>query len=324
MNFTWQDGERTIRFGRGTAATAPELLTEPYTLLTTPRVEDRAPAVVEGAEKVLHVPGGLVDELSAGLLDQVDTDLVVALGGGRVVDTAKAIAGARPGGRAGALPTTLSAAEMTKVHRRPKGVDGARGVRPAVVVNDPDLSASQPVAELAASSANSLAHAVEATTTTLASPVPTLAAREAQRLIDVAWLVEDEDPGPVAREQLALAALLSGYAIDAAWYGLSHVMSQTLVRVGGAQHGPANAAVLPVAIEALERRNPGRVDPDGTLAGLARKLARRAGADGIRKLGVPEERLDACADAAAHRGELDLTPPRADGDELRDLYARAW
>jgi alcohol dehydrogenase class IV len=144
------------------------------------------------------------------------------------------------------------------------------------------------------------------------------------RLIDVAWIVADEDPGHTGREQLALAALLSGYSIDAAWYGLSHVMSQTLVRVGGAGHGQANAAVLPVAIGALERRFPGRVDPDGTLGELARKLARRAGADGIRRLGVEEERLDACAEAAAQRAELAHTPPPASRDELRELYALAW
>jgi alcohol dehydrogenase class IV len=326
MDFTWQDGERTIRFGRGTVADAPSLLGGTYTLLTTPRAEASAPAVVEGAGAVHHVGAGLVDELAAELIDHgAGGELIVALGGGRVVDTAKAIAGTIDGARAAAIPTTLSAAEMTAVHRRPKGHEQrSRAVRPAIVLNDPDLSGSQPVAELAASSANSLAHAVEAAATTLASPVPTLAAREAQRLIDVAWIVEDEDPGHVAREQLALAALLSGYAIGAAWYGLSHVMSQTLVRVGGAGHGQANAAVLPVAIGALERRAPGRVDPDGTLAELARKLARRAGADGIRRIGVAHERLDACADAAAERRELDLTPPRADRDELRRLYEDAW
>ncbi|HEU4975183.1 MAG TPA: iron-containing alcohol dehydrogenase [Baekduia sp.] len=325
MEFTWQDGERTIRFGRGTLADAEQLLDEPYVLLTTPRAQAMSPAVAERAEAVHHVGPGLVDELAADLLQQVRGPLVVALGGGRVIDVAKAIAGAREGVRAAAIPTTLSAAEMTRVHRRPKGHEAAaRAVRPAIVINDPDLSASQPVSELAASSANALAHAVEGAATIRTSPVPSLAAREAQRLIDVAWIVPDEDPGHVAREQLALAALLSGYAIDAAHYGLSHVLSQTLVRVGGAGHGPANAAVLPVAIPALERRNPRRVDPDGSLAELARKLARRAGADGIRRLGVPEDRLDACADAAAQRPELDLTPPRADRDELRELYAQAW
>ena len=328
MNFTWQDGERTIRFGRGTIADAPQLLGDTYTLLTTERAEAAAPEVVANAAAVHHVGPGLVDELAAELHDAVgDATLIVALGGGRIIDTAKALAAARPdgGARAAAIPTTLSAAEMTKIHRLAAGhEDRSRNVRPAIVINDPDLSASQPVTELAASSANALAHAVEAPVTVFASTVPTLAAREAIRLIDVAWLVEGEDPSYVGREQLAHAALLSGYGIDAARYGLSHVLSQTLVRVGGAGHGQANAAVLPVAIAALERRSPGRVDPDGTLGELARRLARRAGADGIRRLGVPEERLDACADAAAQRPDLAFTPPAADRDELRALYAEAW
>jgi alcohol dehydrogenase class IV len=324
MNFTWQDGERTIRFGRGAIADAPALLGDPYTLLTTARAQELAPAVVDGAQAVHLVGPGLVDQLAAGLLD-IEGDLIVGLGGGRVIDTAKSIVGAREGARAAAIPTTLSAAEMTSAHRRPAGHEReARQVRPAIVINDPDLSASQPVSELAASSANALSHAVEATITIFASPVPSLSAREAQRLIDVAWLVEDEDPSHTGREQLALAALLSGYGIDGAKYGLAHVLSQTLVRVAGAGHGQANAAILPAAIVALERRYPGRVDPDGTLGALARRLARRAGADGIHRLGITEADLDAAADAAAQRPDLAYTPPAADRDELRAIYAEAF
>lgn len=326
MDFTWQDGERTIRFGRGVIADAPLLLGDSYTLLTTERAQAAAPDVVESADRVVHVAPGLVDELAAALHEDVgDASLIVALGGGRVIDVAKALAGCRAGARAAAIPTTLSAAEMTSVHRRPAGMEReARNVRPAIVINDPDLSASQPAGELAASSANALAHAVEAPVTIFTSTVPTLAAREATRLIDVAWLVDDEDPSYNGRTQLAHAALLSGYAIDTAKYGLSHVLSQTLVRVGGAGHGQANAAVLPVALGALERRFPGRVDPDGTLTTLARRLARRAGANGIRRLGVEGNMLDACADAAAQRPDLAYTPPAADRDELRTLYGEAW
>jgi alcohol dehydrogenase class IV len=328
MDFTWQDGERTIRFGRGVIADAPRLLGDSYVLLTTERAEAAVPSeVVERAGRVLHVAHGHVDQLAAEVHEELgDLDgLIVALGGGRVIDVAKAVAGCRPDARAGAIPTTLSAAEMTAIHRKPAGQeDTARAVRPAVVINDPDLSSSQPAGELAASSANALAHAVEAPITIHASTVPTLAAREAARLIDAAWLVEGEDPSYNGRTQLAHAALLSGYAIGSAHYGLSHVLSQTLVRVGGAGHGQANAAILPAAISALERRAPGHVDPDGTLRTLAERLARRAGADGIRRRGVDEAALDACADAAAGRAELAFTPPAADRDELRALYAEAF
>ena len=44
MDFTWQDGERTIRFGRGVIADAPELLGDTYVLLTTERAAGRGPA----------------------------------------------------------------------------------------------------------------------------------------------------------------------------------------------------------------------------------------------------------------------------------------
>jgi alcohol dehydrogenase class IV len=278
----------------------------------------------------VHVVGtGFVDDLAGALLDAVDADLVVALGGGRVVDTAKALAAARPGRRAAAIPTTLSAAEMTWVHRHAAGVPaGTRHVRPEVVVNDPALSASQPPRQLAASAANSLAHAVEAPLTPGASPVPTLAAREAIRLTAQSAAAGAE-PADAARDDLALAALLSGYAIDAAWYGLHHVLSQTLVRVGGAGHGPANAAMLPVTTRALRERFPRELAAHDAAAGrpleeLAGVLRSHAGLAGLRSTGVERARLAACARAAARRSELDHTPPRPSEDELLGLYEAAW
>jgi len=329
VDFTWMDGPRTIRFGRGALTDAPDLLGEGYALLTTERARASAPAVVARARSVHLLGGGFVDQLARDLLDAVDAELVVALGGGRVVDTAKALAAARPGRRAAAIPTTLSAAEMTWVHRHAAGVPaGTPHVRPEVVINDPALSASQPAPELAASAANALAHAVEAPLTHRASPVPTLAAHQAIRLTARA-VAAGEAPGDGARDELALAALLSGYAIDAAWYGLHHVLSQTLVRVGGAGHGPANAAMLPVTARALRERFPHELAAQDEAAGrpleeLARVLRDRAGLAGVRSAGVERSALAACARAAAARSELDHTPPRPDEAELLALYEAAW
>jgi alcohol dehydrogenase class IV len=188
-------------------------------------------------------------------------------------------------------------------------------VRPRVVVNDPELSASQPGPELAASAGNALGHAIEAPVTVNASPVPTLAAREAARLTAAAYAGDGEPD----REALALAALLSGYAIDAAWYGLHHVMSQTLVRLGGVGHGQANSALLPHTMRALERRGFELV----AAVELAERLAGLAGTTHLAALGVDEAALDLCADAAAHRPELANTPPPADRAELRAIYGEA-
>lgn len=318
-DFTWNDGERVVRFGRGAVAEAPELLGDDYALLTTERARSAAPDVVAGARSVHHVAPGLVDELSAALLPEVpDAPVIAALGGGRVIDTAKAIAGGRRGRpRVAAIPTTLSAAEMTRVHRLPAGVEGAVNLRPAIVINDPALCASQPEQQLAASAANSLAHAIEAPLTVHASPIPSLAAREAARLTAAAYSGEEPD-----RDALALAALLSGYAIDSNHYGLHHVLSQMLVRVAGVGHGPANAAMLPRTIGALRERGDVPAEADD----LARELGRRAGAERLRDLGVERAMLERCAEATVRfrREDLERTPPALTREEVLALYEAAW
>jgi alcohol dehydrogenase class IV len=317
--FTWQDGERTIRFGRGTVASAEELLGRGYTLLTTPRAASAAPAVVAAAATVHHVRPGRVDEIAEELRGVVEGELLVALGGGRIIDVTKALAAAAgPPVRAAAIPTTLSAAEMARGHRHATGAaPGTPNVRPAIVVNDPDLSASQPLEQLAASAANSLAHAVEGAVTVNASPVPILAGHEAVRLTEAAYADGSDEPD---REALALAALLSGYTIDQSGLALHHVLCQTVVRLAGGDHGPTNAAMLPHTIEALRRRNASTVDAGE----IARDLARRAGAERLRDIGVDESRLEDCVEAAAKRPQLALTPPPADADEIRALYRAAW
>jgi alcohol dehydrogenase class IV len=324
--FTWRDGERTIRFGRGTIAGAVETLGgEGYALLTTERAAAMAPGVVEGAAGVHMLGEGYVDELAGELLGAVARERVVALGGGRVVDTAKALAAASGGTQvAMAVPTTLSGAEMTRIHRRAAGSDQrAPTVRARVVVNDPDLSASQPLADLAASALNALSHAVEGPCTPLANPVATLAAHDVARLL-ARSLREQPD-----REALALGALLAGYVIDSTGYGLHHVLSQTLVRLAGASHGQANAVLLCHTISALAWRFPQRIDALGIAleddpADVAARMCRLVGATRLRDIGVQREALAECAAAASERPELDLTPPRADRAELLALYEGAW
>ena len=96
--FDWRDGERTIHFGRGRAAEAVDLLGGPgYTLLTTERARAGLPDLVEAAGTVLDVRSGRVDEIAGELLKEADGDRFVALGGGRVIDVAKALAAARGG-----------------------------------------------------------------------------------------------------------------------------------------------------------------------------------------------------------------------------------
>jgi alcohol dehydrogenase class IV len=279
------------------------------------------------AAGALHVVGpGVVDELAGDLRGSVARERIVALGGGRVVDTAKALAAASGGTQvAMAIPTTLSGAEMTRIHRRARGSDQrAPTVRCRVVVNDPALSASQPPDELAASALNALGHAVEGPCTPLANPVATLAAHEAAGLLVGAFPAGKEPD----RDALALGALLAGYTIDSTGYGLHHVLAQTLVRVAGAGHGPANAVLLQHTIGALAWRFPRQHEALATALGAdpaeaAARLCALTGATRLDELGIRADVLAECADAAAGRPELDLTPPRADRAELLAIYASA-
>jgi alcohol dehydrogenase class IV len=342
--FRWVDGERTIVFGRGALADAVDALGGPgYTLLTTARAKDAAPGVVAGADALHIVPSGHVDELAAELLDDVEGDRLVALGGGRVIDVAKALAAvgshplgvdsangggagpdARPARRAMAVPTTLSGAEMTRIHRHAAGIDeSVPRVRPAVVVIDPALAASQPMAELAASSLNALGHAIEAPSMVNANPVATLAAHEAARLLREGWSGAEPD-----RDTLALGSLLAGYALDNTGLALHHVLAQTLVRLAGIGHGAANAAMLPHSIGALAWRRPQAIEAltvavGEDLAELAFRIRSRTGAGGLRDLGVDPDVLPSCAEAAAGRPQLRGTPPPADRAEILALYESA-
>lgn len=321
--FTWRDGDRTIRFGRGTITEAPQHLGSGYLLLTTPRASAAAPEVAGAAALSRDVPAGRVDEVAAALLaDLEDVDVpeerpLVALGGGRVVDVAKSVAAARGGLAVASVPTTLSAAEMTGSHRHAVGVDPSTPrVRPTFVLNDPALSASQPLRELAGSGANALAHAVEATATVDASPVPTLAALDAARRLALGFGAVEID-----RDELALGALLSGYALDATGIGLHHVLAQTLVRASALSHGTVNAALLPHTLVALDRR--GLVDAS-VHRELAEELAARADARSLRELGVHPDVLERAVAVAVRRSELKRTPPPPTADEVRAIYQAAW
>jgi len=321
-SFTMRDGERAIHFGEGSAAEAPALLGrygfEKYALLTTERAERSAP-VDEGATQVVHVPAGRVDEISAALLADVVQGPLVALGGGRVIDTAKAIAGVA-GAPVAAIPTTLSGAELTSFHRTPTGVEGARMVRPALVVADPLLMTSQPATELAASAMNALAHGMEALYTPLANPVSERAALRGAELI--------------ASEEVALGALLCGWASGMTGFAVHHVTCQLLVRTAGSPHAQTNAVMLPHFAGMMAGRAPGVMgefaralgDPDGApeaAAGRAAKLAARSGHTRLATLGVEEEHLPRVAAAVMEHPALANTPEPPDEDELLALLRDA-
>ena len=302
--FAWRDGERLVRFGEGALAEALPLLAGrgfgEFTLLTTPRAEADAPELVAAAARVLHVPPGPVPETAAAVRGDVAGRPIVALGGGRVIDSAKAIGGADDLPVA-AVPTTLSGAPMTPFHRMPAGVEMWNLIRPAVVVAEPLVMASQPMPDLAASAMNAMAHAVEALYGPMGSPVTTMAALRAIELFEGALA----PPDPL-REDLALAALLAGYAVGSAGFAVHHAVCQTTVRVLGTPHAQTNAVMLPHSVAFVAGRAPEALH--GVTAERIRPVAARAVVTTLRELGVAESELDDVADAAVQHPALGNTP----------------
>lgn len=269
---------------------------------------------------MIDVPSGPVAEVSAAIRGDVGGRPVVALGGGRVVDSAKAI-GAADELPVAAIPTTLSGAELTGFHRLPEGVEGKRLVRPSLVIADPELMASASMPLLAASALNALAHAVEALYTPLANPVATMAA-----LRSAALIAESLQRDEVDRESLALGALLAGYASGQTGYAVHHVVCQTIVRVGGTPHAGTNATMLPHSIRLMRSRAPREVEQvEEALGGpdVADRLAARAEVSGLRALGFDPARTDEVVAAVLPRPELQNTPSPPDEGELRELVEAA-
>ena len=319
--FTWADGDRLIRFGPG----AGEHAWAGADLLSTARARAGIPPALRDAWRSVHdVPAGQVADVAAALVDRVGDGPVVAWGGGRVIDTAKAVAAAR-GGRVCAVPTTLSGAEMTGGHRVVPGYEDRGRHRPVLVLADRALMTSQAEPDRRASAMNALAHAAEALYGPGRNPVAGMAAAAAAG--DIAAGIDDDAPD--ARERLARGSLLAAYAMDSAGYSLHHVLCQTIVRTCGTPHAATNATMLPHVLDAMRGRERDAVArladavavPVDRLPG--RVVALGGGPRTLGELGVSADDLGAVADAALARPELGQMRPPPDRAELVDLLTRA-
>ena len=332
-DFTWRDGERMIHFRAGVVADSPDILAAghgfgEYELLTTERAMGAAPVeLAEDSACFHHVPPGPVNEVAARLFSDVGDRDLVALGGGRVIDVAKAIAAVK-GSRVAALPTTLSGAEMTRIHRLPEGQEAADGlVRPQVVLADPPLMVGLAEERLRASAMNALAHGADSLYTPLANPVSEMTALRGAKLIAQAL-----DKAPAKRDpvKLALGSLLSAYALDSALFGLHHVVCQTLVRELRVPHAETNATMLPHTLEMLRSRaGPQMTALARALGAKQADLAQRVtelggGPRRLSQLGADRDGIEAAVKAILARPELQLTPDVPGAREIRELIESAW
>jgi maleylacetate reductase len=331
-DFIWRDAGRVVVFRRGGVEQAPQILREHgfsgFELLTTPRNLLAVPELEAAAAAVHAVPPGSVPEAAAALLEKVGSERLVALGGGRVIDTAKAIASVSVA-RVAAIPTTLSGAEMTGIHRVPAGAEArvAALVRPELAIADPEAMTSLPEQALRASAMNALAHGADSLYTPFASPVSEMTALRGAELI-----AGSLGQGPAERDRASLAqgAILCGYAIDSGAFAMHHVVCQTLVRICASPHAETNAAILPRSMAFMVPRAP------DNLASLAAAIATDPGdiearilelggdPPGLGDLGADRAKLDQALDSMMVRPELAFTPEPPTRDDLEELVERAW
>ena len=331
-NFVWRDAGRVVVFTEGGVEQAPQLLGEhgfdSFGLLASRRALAGAPSLADAAAAICEMPPGPVPAAAGALLDSVRSANLVALGGGRTIDTAKAIA-AVSGARVAAIPTTLSGAEMTGIHRLAAGAeDRVRTmVRPHLAIADPEAMTSLPEPPLRASAMNALAHGADSLYTPFANPVSRMTALRGAELIATAL---DQASAERDRAALALGSILCGYAIDSGMFAIHHVVCQTLVRVCGTPHAETNAAILPRAMAFLAPRAPDGLEPLATALGAtpaaieARILELGDDPAGLGDLGADRSCLDEALDSMLMRPELAFTPQPPTREDLQQLVENAW
>lgn len=197
-------------------------------------------------------------------------DLLISLGGGSVIDTAKGMAVVlREGGRVLdhegyhflarrqtphiAIPTTAGtgsemtiATVITDPARGQKTFIGSFYLLPDVAVLDPALTVALPQKLTAATAMDAMSHAVEALFSVLRQPLSDACALRAISLIAEhlpRCLSAPDDL--VARGQMLIAASLAGTAFSNAMASLNHAMAHSLGVRYHVHHGTLNAVLLP-------------------------------------------------------------------------------
>jgi maleylacetate reductase len=298
-------------------------ITRPFLIASDRWSQLRLPA----ADRWSEVPSERIDEIAGRARA---TDGILAVGGGSAIDLGKAISSVT-GLPLVSVPTTYSGAEWTEFFgvRDPQRhmVGGGGGAHLAGIVYDTQLTMGLPRAESGGTAMNALAHCAEALYVAGRNPTGDEQALAGARLIGESLprvLENGQDVG--ARTTLLQGAMHAGAALGAAGLGLGHAMAQAVGGRYGIPHGAANALCLPPALRFNELVAPAEIgrfaDALGTTDAAARceELARLAGYERLRDLGVPEDELGEVAEATAVRGGALANPRRATVAEIAELF----
>jgi alcohol dehydrogenase len=309
-----QIGEQIRRVG-GTRAL---LVTDEFMLSSGPGEEFKGMIEAAGIDCSVFAdvqPDPTDVNVAAGLeaLGAAEADVVVAFGGGSVLDAAKmmTVLGANPGPLreyrgyhripdAGipliAVPTTAgTGSEATRVavitdtekDEKLMILDGH--LVPTVAIVDFELSATMPPSLTAFVGVDTLTHGIEAYVSALANPLTDALALACVRLVgehlERAWSnPEDMD----ARAGMAIAAYAGGAAFANASVGLVHGMSRPIGAVFHVPHGLSNAVLLPTVTRFSLEGASGRYARLARLVGFASE-----GDDDIAAAASMVEGLDA-------------------------------
>jgi alcohol dehydrogenase len=248
--------------------------------------------VTEWGEVQPNPTDELVEE-GALLAKEAGVEAIVAVGGGSVIDAAKAVSilmtnespinqydginlVKTPGIQVIAIPTTAGSASevtsftvITDTKLQKKMVIGGQNVGARVALIDPRLTISTPPALTASTGMGALAHAIEAYLS-VANSIPTdINALKAIELIFRNLPEAVESGGNIdARTNTLLGSVLAGFAYNSAILGLAHSISHPLCVHSGVPHGFANAAVLPYVMEYNGQAVPERIKDIGMAIGL--------------------------------------------------------
>jgi aldehyde dehydrogenase (NAD+) len=282
-SFSWA-GPTKLTIGAGRAAAVAEEVQKlggsRVLLISDPGVEKAGLLkVVEGALGSLLKAKFLEVQQDSGL-DTVDAaaragrdagvDAVVSVGGGSVIDTAKATAiclgvGGKAIDHIGVfmlrgkpvphvvIPTTAgTGSEVTNcavIHHVELGrkvyfLDDK--VIPQSAILDPTLTVGLPRSLTASTGMDALTHAVEAVVSKTGNPISEGLALQAIRMISQYLPMCIEKPQDLeARAQMQMASTMAGWAFSVAGVGLVHGMSHSLGALVRVPHGTANGILLP-------------------------------------------------------------------------------
>lgn len=200
-------------------------------------------------------------------------DLIVGLGGGSAMDTAKGCnfllsnggkmrdywhthAATKPFLPLIAIPTTAgtgsecqSYALIADEATHQKMACGDHKAMARVAILDPTLTTTQPRRVTACTGLDAIGHAVETFVTTKRNPVSHLFAREAFALLNANFpVVLDRGDDVAARGAMQLGAAYAGLAIENSMLGAAHACANPLTAQFGVIHGQAVATMLPIVV----------------------------------------------------------------------------